>query len=156
MVSEKEQEEQEPVASSPSRSSLDGGEALDEFLALMLEEDPALAGELSQGKLELTSGNLSIRFRSNLFTGRFEKGKPSSDRLESRLASFFTDAVNVEVGQLLEKNDEDETRYEEDDRKLQESYAARRQQVKEMPLVAQLATQFEGEVVQVRLKGVDD
>ena len=121
-----------------------------------MNEDPALAGQLAQGKLELTSGSLAVRFRSNLFTGRFEVGTSSRELLESRLSAFFKDSVSIEVGQLLERAEEDETRYEEDERKLQEKYAARRTEVKEMPLVANLASTFEGEVVQVRLKGIDD
>ena len=62
----------------------------------------------------------------------------------------------LKIEQLLEKKTEHETHYEEGERILQEQYTARREEVKEHPAVQNLVDTFEGEVMQIRLLGVDD
>jgi len=137
-------------------TSTDGKSGLEAFMAHITGMDAPLAGELAQGKLELAPGSLSVRFRSSLFAARFGEGSPSRQRLTLALQTFFSDQVTLNIDQLLEKRAEDETHYEEGERVLQEQYTARRDEVKEHPSVQNLVDTFEGEVVQIRLLGVDD
>ena len=148
-----QEELQVPLNASTSSA---GGKGVDAYLAAITAADPALAGELAQAKLTLGDGSLWVRFRSNLFTGRFAPETDVRNRLEATLERFFEDAVRVEVGQLLEERSEDETRYEEDERELQESYALRREAVRTNPIVEEIADTFSGRVTRVRLIGVDN
>jgi hypothetical protein len=118
------------------------------FFTWLQNQDPPLAGELAQAKLDVGDGHISMAFRSELFAGRFQKGEQQYQSLLRLVQVFFGPDVGLVVGKAIA---DVETQFEQTEREDEEKRQQRRDAAKSHPAVQKMAEAFGGEVRGVRL-----